>query len=67
MSRDEIERWLRADLQKAQDDFRKATSTEKPAASERLRQALEVFTAFILRGELPRAGSDGSYEHKRAG
>ena len=61
---DEVERWLRADLDEAQEAFRNATPAEQLAASERLERALDAFTAFILKGELPkRPGPNGAYKY----
>lgn len=61
---DELERWLRAELDEAQEEFRNATPAEQLAASERFQRALDAFTAFILKGELPkRPGPSGAYTY----
>lgn len=46
-----VELLLRAHLEKARDEFLNAAPDSLPAASARFRQALDTFTAFILRSE----------------
>lgn len=52
--REQLELWLRVELENAQEEFWKATPKEKSQASEKFQQALETFTGLILRGELPK-------------
>ena len=46
-----IEILLRAELERAREDFWKATPDSLSAASKRFRQALDNFAALILRGK----------------
>lgn len=46
-----IEILLRAELERAREDFWKATPDSLPAASKRFRETLDHFAALILRGK----------------
>ena len=52
--REQLELRLRAELDKAQEQFLNAAPHRKPEACERFREALDKFTALIVSGELPK-------------
>ncbi len=64
---DESERWLRADLETAHEEFLKATPDSWPTASKRFRQALDSFAALILREKVIERAYDnvGAYGTRR--
>ena len=56
--RREIEAELRRALDLARADYSNATTEDRPAALARYARALAVFSAFILRGEVPEGFDD---------